>query len=645
MSCFIRIISFVFLFAFVLPYSIAFQATVCDCGSAENKGFLKFSNEDCDHQIPQGPAPVPVIYSIYSTIPAVTRFPGFMCTMWIVTKTAKMDFWGYTYEDNTRMPLEVSASDCRTMRDTRQCNGKPMDVLGDNKWSIEGAPHVQASWWWTRQESLVNCRLEEVSLETEAANSTISSPIGDIPAGTDGSISHNLVTLVWDNSYKELQKCTVRKVEEGVALKHTTSEPFTNRIRDSQRQTDFLFSTNSTAFCDTPAKSSDLKPVLGMENVMLHIREIDSATYAMKMENDDHEAEKMALMLKAEVDSAAHSQFMRDITVEMSNRLAREIRAIQFQTRELAHKNAVATAQYNGWLAASYLELPLCSKLVPIGNSVAVLQCSPMNVTFTTEITSCGPQPRYNDSTISIEGWELTHYSECYWHSFFVNFNGHAHTYRNNTWTPVIPSIIVQGHQLIDTLPFEADNAFGTVLRLHPALRSNPMSPAMTIAGILATVQAHNAANHNGDSRISNVLLPYDAVQHLPFLSRVGIWFRNFGILAGVGIVALLAFRFCGIWSLLIKFIPCLSFLKFCSPYSWLDKSSSSPSVQAEPTREFAPQSSTTPTCRIEMVPVAPPVSNESRYVIAAASNERRVPYTTINVARNNHREAARLLK
>ena len=38
----------------------------------------------------------------------------------------------------------------------------------------------------------------------------------------------------------------------------------------------------------------------------------------------------------------------------------------------------------------------------------------------------------------------------------------------------------------------------------------------MAIAGILVTVQAHNAANHNGDSRISNVLLPYDAVQHPP---------------------------------------------------------------------------------------------------------------------------------
>ena len=45
------------------------------------------------------------------------------------------------------------------------------------------------------------------------------------------------------------------------------------------------------------------------------------------------------------------------------------------------------------------------------------------------------------------------------------------------------------------------------------------------------------------------------------------------------------------------------------------------------------------------MVPVATPVNNEPRYVIAAASNERRLPYTTIDMARNNHREAARLLK
>ena len=112
-----------------------------------------------------------------------------------------------------------------------------------------------------------------------------------------------------------------------------------------------------------------------------------------------------------------------------------------------------------------------------------------------------------------------------------------------------------------------------------------------------------------------------------------------------MGILALLTFRFCGSWSLLITFIPRLSFLTFCSPYSWLDKSSSSPSVQAEPPREFVPQPSNTPTCRIEMVPVATPVNNEPRYVIAAASNERRLPYTTIDMARNNHREAARLLK
>ena len=84
-----------------------------------------------------------------------------------------------------------------------------------------------------------------------------------------------------------------------------------------------------------------------MENVVVHIREMHGATYAIKVENDDHEAEKVAVMLEDEVDSAAHPKFMRNIVVEMSNRSSSGIRAIQCPTCELAHKNVVATAQNN----------------------------------------------------------------------------------------------------------------------------------------------------------------------------------------------------------------------------------------------------------------------------------------------------------
>jgi hypothetical protein len=56
-----------------------------------------------------------------------------------------------------------------------------MDYLGDNKWSVERKPNVQGRWLLVTGGQLINCRLEEVTLETECADSTISSPIGDIP--------------------------------------------------------------------------------------------------------------------------------------------------------------------------------------------------------------------------------------------------------------------------------------------------------------------------------------------------------------------------------------------------------------------------------------------------------------------------------
>ncbi|KZR96101.1 Uncharacterized protein APZ42_009755, partial [Daphnia magna] len=124
--------------------------------------------------------------------------------------------------------------------------------------------------------------------------------------------------------------------------------------------------------------------------------------------------------------------------------VAREIRALQCENRVLEHKTAIATAQHSGWLAASYLNLPTCSKLIATGESISVYQCSPKNSTITTEITSCGPQPKLGDYTLDTEGWELTPYTPCYWHKNFVNINGRAHFYKNSSWHPIVPGVIIQ---------------------------------------------------------------------------------------------------------------------------------------------------------------------------------------------------------
>ena len=168
---------------FASAYS--FNLTVCDCSAAQNKGFLNFMDEDCDKD-PLIENPVPINYFLVSNIPEVKRFPGHTCSMWVVTKTIYTNALWWETVTHSRLPLEVSEKECRRMRDVRQCRGQNMDALGLNKWSLEGIPDTQGSWLRTVTGSMINCHLEEVALESECDNCTISSPIGDIPGSKNG---------------------------------------------------------------------------------------------------------------------------------------------------------------------------------------------------------------------------------------------------------------------------------------------------------------------------------------------------------------------------------------------------------------------------------------------------------------------------
>ncbi len=293
----------------------------------------------------------------------------------------------------------------------------------------------------------------------------------------------------------------MRLVEQGIANRYMSNDGGVEKIRDVDQKIDFIYNTTSVRCCD----SSDLtfKPVLGMDKVVLKI-------FPLK-DHDEHpsknltkENEKVADIIRATINSAAHTQYSADRTLDGVNGVARELRTLQCENRELAHKNAITAAQHSGWLAASYLDLPLCSKLIATEESISVHKCFPTNVTFSTDFTKCGPQPRSENYTIDIEGWELMPYNPCYWHKNFVNINGRAHSYKNGSWIAVIPDIIVQGNNLIDDLPYEVDKILG--LSLHPMLDAHPMSPAAAIAQILAAAREEHAIHLGSPFYLESVL-------------------------------------------------------------------------------------------------------------------------------------------
>ncbi|KAK4037756.1 hypothetical protein OUZ56_029785 [Daphnia magna] len=215
-------------------------------------------------------------------------------------------------------------------------------------------------------------------------------------------------------------------------------------------------------------------------------------------------SEIIADIIRAEISGAAHSQYARNRTVGEINGVAREIRALQCENRVLAHKTTIVTTQHSEWLDASYLNLPTCNKLIATGESISVYQCSPKNSTITFFITSCGPQPKLGDYTLDTEGWELTAFNPCYWHRNFVNINERANFYKNTSWHPIVPGVIIHGNSLINTLPYEIDKLLA--LSLHPVLTPHPMSNTAAIAEIIAATKKQHSIDLGNPFHMSTLL-------------------------------------------------------------------------------------------------------------------------------------------
>jgi hypothetical protein len=107
------------------------------------------------------------------------------------------------------------------------------------------------------------------------------------------------------------------------------------------------------------------------------------------------------------------------------------------------------------------------------------------------------------------------------------------------------------------------------------------------MADILAYIQIGYASDLSGDRHVEK-FFHLSEKQSVSFMARLGNWIRNFGILSGVAMTIDLAFRFCGLGSLLGAYIPCL---RYCNPFSWLavmPSSSRDPEVGVRETNHSA---------------------------------------------------------
>lgn len=184
----------------------------------------------------------------------------------------------------------------------------------------------------------------------------------------------------------------------------------------------------------------------------------------------------------------------------------------------------ISTAQYSDWLAAKLLNLPLCSKVHARGELLVYVQCTARNVTFTTEVTQCGPQPRFANYTIGSNGYELTRYNPCFWTSGFVNFNGQSYIYSNNTWLPRRAHSIPQNRDPDLVFKYTDDNSFKLSTQNNPAYHTSAINHANVVADLVATITEYGARTDTKIVDISHVLVdPHESLN----LSSLFHWFNS----------------------------------------------------------------------------------------------------------------------
>ena len=248
------------------------------------------------------------------------------------------------------------------MQQGRRCNDQPKTIV-DRKWIYNQEPSDGGSWLSTITEETIACTLEELNLLQDANDNTITTPLGKTNA-TTGSVIHNHLTVIWDTTYAAKLEQKPILLESGTAKLINTSVINRFRLQDDIRQLEFHITPkkncSQTIFGCT--KENNIFSVIGESDIYIIVLPTN-ATLRYPFTTLWAQAVAPPRITTNNVDISAHLPYIRDKLVEQENELSQLIETEQYEISTLRHSQSLATAQYNGWLAAYQLGFPNCTKL------------------------------------------------------------------------------------------------------------------------------------------------------------------------------------------------------------------------------------------------------------------------------------------
>jgi hypothetical protein len=244
-----------------------------------------------------------------------------------------------------------------------------------------------------------------------------------------------------------------------------------NRIHENVEDFDF-YETSTATFANMTTTTMSIRRQTSEVNSYLN----DSANKNLSTQPTPVDKKELSEIM-APIMQTLHEQYKQNLEIQHENELAKEIRQIYCQVSVLRRIQAVTLSQTNGLLAATVLNLPICSRLLGLGQSLLLQECEKVHVFVTAKETKCGYQPLavYNNKnyTIGTDGWSIHPFSNCFWKSNLVNLNGKTYHWEyNNThsgWIEQVPTIHTPNLNLVSEFQELPLKDFDYALKSHPS--------------------------------------------------------------------------------------------------------------------------------------------------------------------------------